>query len=394
MSVSLSISEDDAVWMLRVVGEGVDEADKTTNLIQKIGALIRQPEDFLSDKIDKKPMFKHVFKSKLQDGSLDSVFSLKDFFDDREIRGRIDNFLSEKDIEEWLMNMCENKPHSPLLFKWSEPIMVIFQYGNILNLHNGENLPINNVLVQGEYGTNTIRVNCPVQDSGANNINLDLKTQIVLSLTDTNICYIHYDLCDESEKAQSIFTQIAKIALFPGIQTKFMNEKWLQKIDIPPGNFPAKDAGNLKFSDEFKSFISIITHGFSGNVKEKRVMAAIEKKIKQHIRFKILGFDGVANPGGGQSRYEFIFQTKSRVSPPGTLSEKQNLQLPMPSLPGMSTCNKIISDFENLDALKSVIQQALIEQGYNVTITSINPNSDGPIDVYLDSGQMIRWILP
>lgn len=389
MSTWFPLSEDDAVWMYRL--EGTNDND----LIDKIGLLLREPENFLKGKVDTEPMFKHIFQSKLQGKSLEGMGWLKDFFEDNEIRNSVERG-TVKDFDALFKRLSEQKK-SPLLFKWSDPVTIIFHYGEIKNVANNSRIPENTVLIQGEYGTNTIRVSCPIRDSEKRTIDLDLSTQIILSLTDTDICYVHYDFYENNLKAQSIFAQIAKIALFPGVQTKFMNLFWLDSEEIPPGNLPVKAVGNIQFSKELKAYIRSLIGPVINPIQELRIMNTIESTIKKRIIYKILGFDGVKNPGGDRLRYDFIFQTKSRVAPPGVRPENSNLRLA--PIPDMSTCNKIISELSDINALKLAIQEALAVLGYTVNIANVIKDENDqitrgvPIEIYLDSGQMIRWIL-
>jgi hypothetical protein len=364
------VSIDDAVWTFEIPFQN------PTQLVSIITHILKSPEGFLSESshtVPRWPLFKYVFSQHIADK--DFTFVNK-FIKDETLVSMLSK-KSPKEIEYWINVMSECEEDHPTiqntrLFDPDDNVIVLFQYGEIQKLKKSDRVvngipqaetvnDKNIILVQGEYGTNAVRVFCPeMAPTGIDfNPTLDPNRPLQVTLTQENICYVHFDL---KEDANDIFESIAKMAAFPTLKSDFLNKKFQNALESLPN--PANPASLpnpvIEFAKDLEMFLEDLYSGLPD--KNKRI-EDIKKTVAAKIRFRIAGFDSDAR----NSSYEFIYMVQSRAK---LASGKSNVTSPV-----ISTCFKDLSTI-------------------NPTSIFINP-SDNTQNIWVtsQSGQMIRWSL-
>jgi hypothetical protein len=368
--VSFPISDDDDVWVARFKGTS-DE------LISVITSLLTYPEEFTSSslcKVNKLPILKHLKGTK---------------FDKR--RPIVDRTVGDQKLKDVVMSpsggrslpsdLKKDYPNLSrcLLFDPAEPVTIFFQYGDIVQLTGRPpraklTTVLDEIIIQGEYGTNVVRVQCPVMRL-PETVAFNLTTPMQITITPTNICYVHYDLNDEG--AESIYRRIAKVALFPSVAQAALNRLW---SSTPPNR------------REF--ILGADTPNFVKN-QLMRDPNELQLALKnRQVEFRIAGLEGYRIGSGNNGlRYEFVFQAKSGRRPGGIDPSGGTINFQPESSPSELAARCAPSGLAMGPGDPELTSTCTKDVATLNPIDLYTDNATGTLYIYLESSQMMRWVL-
>ncbi|WP_395090045.1 hypothetical protein [Armatimonas sp.] len=244
---SFGIADDDAVWVCEVNFDA--EKDRAALIKNHIAKLLENPESYLQKKIsiDQKINIAKYILKKIHDNYYGASNQL---FKNNYINGvkKKYNYRLEfinlihgvkkgsKSLEEFWTNeipvvLGADVDPGFSLFSKDDSIYVLFEYSDVKNdKYSSKSV----LLIQGEYGTNIIRVICPYLEDSENDIlPIDRIESLQFTLTETKMMFIHLDLVYKSGEFNNFVQDMSRIAVMPGALSRIINKIMINdRIDV------------------------------------------------------------------------------------------------------------------------------------------------------------------
>ncbi|MBB6049973.1 hypothetical protein [Armatimonas rosea] len=300
------------------------------------------------------------------------------------------------------------------LFNIKNPVDIIFMYGDISSFYpylygKDSHLHRNRVTgqgvfdhtfpvfksqsdmlhIQGEYGTNTIRILCPTVIDVINKDSVTTE-EILTTITSTNLAYVHFEISHEN-KSLKLFDEAARLALSPKVLLKTLNGDVNNAEDKPRKKF--KLAEYLKHTLVLKGNRGVIP------VEDfEEFMERLEFKLKNKVRFDI----PLTEIGGCKMlNYQFLFQSQNKLpeieralyenvsdGKKGTGDLKSTATV---SVLELIPCSKNTAMLQSNEIYDLIIRE-LDSMNFNTPGWQVISDNDGEIVISLIGGQMIKWV--